>query len=513
MVATISSALETCLDDTQLVLCVQGALPSEERERVEIHLGRCPACCELLAETAKLLEVDGGAASVTRSLLASPSDGDGSAHIGASVGRYRLVAVLGRGGAGIVYAAHDPELHRRVAIKVLRGDVLERDDDDSRARLLREARAMARVSHPHVVGIYDVGVWADQVFVAMELVEGRTLRAMFNDPSIPWRTRLDRVIEAGRGLSAAHAAGLVHRDFKPENVLVGDDGRARVTDFGLAKPVRGEGDPSGAGRAPLDVLTTVTLSGRMAGTPAYMAPEQFLGAETDARVDQFALCVVLHEALFGARPFAGKVAEDIARNVLESRVTDVRPFAPPDVPEGLRAVVLQGLARQPEARHPSIDALLEAIVKLRDDGPASSLTTTVRRADAAGEGALVAPQRRRRRVVFAAVALATLSLVGVSWFGRSGPDSAPSASSPSEALTGLGEPGASPDGPVEPSATRSPEGAAAVTAAVERSTASERTARHGARVSPKPRGAPKANGGSRAALRSQALGDRVENPF
>ena len=237
---------------------------------------------------------------------------------------------------------------------------------------------MARVSHPHVVVIYDVGIWLEQVFVAMELVEGRTLRTVLEDERISWRRRLDCVIEAGRGLCAAHAAGLVHRDFKPENVLVGDDGRVRVTDFGLAKPARGDRgeDESGdtGSKSPREVLETVTLTGRTTGTPAYMAPEQFLDTSTDARVDQFAFCVVVHEALFRTRPFAGKAVAEIARNVLETRITDVSGAMPADLPEGVRAVILRGLSRDPNERFPSLEHLLaelEALCGVNEDARTS----------------------------------------------------------------------------------------------------------------------------------------------
>ncbi|HEY6174361.1 MAG TPA: serine/threonine-protein kinase, partial [Kofleriaceae bacterium] len=201
--------------------------------------------------------------------------------IGGRLGRYRIDDVIGAGGRGIVLAARDPELARSIALKVLR-----RDDAVSQSELLIEGQAMARLRHPNVVSVYDVGVASDRVFIAMELVVGVTLRA-WQSRARPWRAVVETYLAAGRGLAAAHAAAVVHADFKPDNVLVGEDGSVRVADFGLASVVRASG------------------RGRIVGTPAYMAPEQHAGAAVGPEADQFAFATALWEALAGSRPFGG----------------------------------------------------------------------------------------------------------------------------------------------------------------------------------------------------------------
>jgi tetratricopeptide (TPR) repeat protein/predicted Ser/Thr protein kinase len=260
---------------------------------------------------------------------------------GEAVGRYRLIECVGRGAMGSVFAAYDPQLDRRVALKVLH-DV---PHDDV---LLAEARTLARLSHPNVIGVFDVG----RTFVAMEFVVGRTLRQWVKDHEGDSARVLAAFVDAGRGLAAAHAAGIVHRDFKPENVLVGDDGRVRVGDFGLARPLSapaldGITSPSGV---------ESTLATRQAGTPAYMAPELFLGRAADARSDAFAFCVALWEALFGARPFAGRTIAELMSSIGESV---------PEPPSGADAAVVAALRRgldpDPARRFPDMNALLLAL--------------------------------------------------------------------------------------------------------------------------------------------------------
>ncbi|HEX7840813.1 MAG TPA: serine/threonine-protein kinase, partial [Kofleriaceae bacterium] len=216
----------------------------------------------------------------------------------ARVGRYEICEVLGAGAMGVVYRAHDPELDRSVAIKLVRGNSAS---PSSGLRLLREAQAMARLRHPNVLPIFDVGPADSAVFVAMPLLEGGTLRSWMDDRSRSFDAILDRFVAAGRGLAAAHAAGLVHRDFKPDNVLLGAGGEVHVADFGLARLVDDDLTPnpgpasSGGG----------TQAGAVLGTPAYMAPEQLRGLASDARADQFSFCVSLWEGLYGKRPFPG----------------------------------------------------------------------------------------------------------------------------------------------------------------------------------------------------------------
>jgi serine/threonine protein kinase len=271
---------------------------------------------------------------------------------GAQVGRYVVLDYLGRGGMGMVYAAYDPDLDRKVAIKLLHVGASE-TASEGESRLLREGQALARLQHPNVIAVHDVGTFQGQVFVAMEFVDGLTLRQWLQASPRGWREIAAVFSAAGHGLAAAHAAGLVHRDFKPENVLVGLDGRVRVLDFGLARIEISEA-PEGAER---NAAGSLTLTGAFLGTPAYMAPEQYARGTTDARTDQFSFCVTLYEALFGQRPFHGTT---IAELELEVK----RPPSPPsrmDIPDWLRLLVLRGLSANPEARFLSMEELLFAL--------------------------------------------------------------------------------------------------------------------------------------------------------
>nr|WP_255216329.1 serine/threonine-protein kinase [Pseudenhygromyxa sp. WMMC2535] len=277
-----------------------------------------------------------------------------------TIGRFEVRELAGVGASAVIYAAWDAQGERPVAIKVLHGGGSARPD--RRARFLREAKAMARLDHPNVVHIYEVGEHRGRTFLAMELVEGRSLRDWV-ETSEPTRAQiLDAYLHAGRGLAAAHAAGLIHRDFKPDNVLLGDDGRVRVADFGLARSSRGTDSfqtlenmtpgLAAALEAGPDLLTTMGC----AGTPAYMAPEQHFGRLTDARADQFAFCVSLWEALCGQRPYAGRTAGDLARAIDAGEIV-----APPDaaaLPRRLRKALERGLAADRNERWPSMTPLL-----------------------------------------------------------------------------------------------------------------------------------------------------------
>lgn len=265
---------------------------------------------------------------------------------GDRVARYVVERELGRGGMGVVFAAFDPALQRKVALKVVRADD---DDQSAQARMMREARAMASLAHPNVVTIHDVGELPDgQIFLAMELVDGQTLRALMRGPQ-PIVHALDLFAQAGRGLAAAHAAGLVHRDFKPDNVLVGRDGRVRVTDFGLVRPSPDQVLSLASGGA-------LTAAGSVLGTPAYMAPEQHVGIPASAQADQFAFAVALYEALTGKRPFTGASYDEI-RTAKLHRARAPWP-AELAIPEPVRAGTDQALARAPEERHATMQDLL-----------------------------------------------------------------------------------------------------------------------------------------------------------
>ncbi|WP_395812535.1 tetratricopeptide repeat protein [Archangium minus] len=282
---------------------------------------------------------------------------------------------LGQGGMGVVLAAYDTRLDRRVALKLLR---YTRDsvggNSDRKARQVREAMAMARLSHPNVVAVYDVGPLEDgSLFIAMEYVQGQTLRHWCESTSPSWRAVLDAYLAAGKGLAAAHAAGLVHRDFKPDNVLVDHNGRVRVTDFGLARQSEATTDPAlkppssevgivdepDASSNPLGL--PLTRKGAILGTPAYMAPEQFRDTAVDARSDQFSFAVALWEALYGEFPFEGDTFAVREENVLAARIKSPPPDA--RVPSWVHHVLLRALNPQPEARYHSLDALLALLAR------------------------------------------------------------------------------------------------------------------------------------------------------
>ncbi len=320
------------------------------------------------------------------------------------VGPYRVHGLLGSGGVGVVYEAEDEGLGRMVAVKVLR--------DASPAnvgRFRREARAMGRVNHPNVATVYDVGESEGRGYIAMELVRGGTLREWIRRGPT-WAQLLATLRQAGEGIAAAHAAGLVHRDFKPDNVLVGDDGRARVVDFGLAKH-HAEASPERLFDRELLAReladAKITRTGALMGTPAYMAPEQFLG-QGDARSDQFAFCVVLYEALYGQLPFAGDTAEALFNATACGRL---RP-APrrSEVPAAILGVLRRGLSASADDRYDSMAALLEALSRAVDpkDG------TSRRR----GRGRTKGTRSWKWRIVGGATGL--LLAVGSAWLGGSG---------------------------------------------------------------------------------------------
>jgi len=282
------------------------------------------------------------------------------------IGRHVVIERLGEGGMGVVYAAYDPQLDRKLAVKLVRATMHDsRGTSDPQARLLREAQAMARLSHPNVIQVYDTGTHEGQVYIAMEFVDGEPLGKWMRRGGAPrpWRESLDVLSLAGRGLAAAHSAGLVHRDFKPDNVLVGKDGSVRVLDFGLVRRADLGADaesPTTSEEAALPPRgALLTRAGFLVGTPAYMAPEQFAGQAADARADQFAFCVSLYQALYGLRPFAGDTAHELAYSVTEGQLRE--PPKQTRVPGWVRNVVMRGLSKNPAHRYPTMGALLTAL--------------------------------------------------------------------------------------------------------------------------------------------------------
>ncbi len=279
------------------------------------------------------------------------------AQVGRSISRYVVLEEVGLGGMGQVLRAYDPRLQREVAVKLLRANVLS---DEASARLVNEARAMAKVSHPNVVPVYDVETLPDgQIVLVMQYIAGRTLRSWTRTPR-PWREVVDTLVQAGRGLAAAHAAGLLHRDFKPANILLAEDGRVKVTDFGLAKPAArtlsmGSGEVGPAPRAE-GSTETQTQAGTVLGTPRYMAPEQHAGAELSPAVDQYAFCVTLWEALSGVPPFTGS-------GLSKRKHAGPPPWPGEGVPRFIVDALSRGLAPKAKDRWPSMDALLETLVR------------------------------------------------------------------------------------------------------------------------------------------------------
>ncbi len=336
-----------CPNDSQLLAFASGELGADDLAGLEQHLDGCSACRAIVGAAALRTGVDDAASTLV--------GGEWSARrVGQTIDRYRVVSMLGSGAMGVVVRATDPALGRDVALKLLHPTC---DDPGLERRLTKEAQALARLSHPNVVQVYDVGHTHGRVFLAMELVEGTTLRAWLHEQPRRVPEILEVFIAAANGLAAAHAEGIVHRDFKPENVLVGRDGRVRVSDFGLAYAAAELRSPPGQSTDPPssgDSSFRSTRTGMTIGTPAYMAPEQYAGEEISAATDQFAVCVALYEALYGERPFGGRSYEELAAAVLRGALRIPRRR---DVPRSVALAIARGLSVDPLRRFPSISAL------------------------------------------------------------------------------------------------------------------------------------------------------------
>jgi predicted Ser/Thr protein kinase len=375
-----------CLDANVVQDLMSGALDTTGRSAVLAHLDTCDDCRELLAVTARDTARSGGGGggggggvdpleataapdiATTDTLAGATARPAHTGNIaldetaasleikpppgalpssGQRLGRYEIVERLGAGAMGVVFRARDTQLGREVALKLLR-----RPDPGLVERLHREAQSMAQVNHRNVVHVYDSGVTGDgATYIAMELVSGQSLRAWQSAEKHTIREIVEVYLAAGQGLGAAHAAGIIHRDFKPDNVLVGADGIVRVTDFGLAAAKATE-----SGVVPKISDVNLTTSGSVLGTPAYMAPEQFVGGNVDPRTDQFNFCVALYEALYGERPFEGKTFQELGDNVCDGKL---RPApAGTQVSGGVRAILVRGLSVKPGDRFPTMGHLL-----------------------------------------------------------------------------------------------------------------------------------------------------------
>jgi tetratricopeptide (TPR) repeat protein len=364
-----------CLDQEKLRAYADARLPPAAVAEIEAHSRVCPGCRDVLAASRKQLAVDRTAS--TQFLGPTPRPADAGEETlpaagpiprqgepllpGTRLDRYTVLGLVGRGGMGEVYAAYDPALDRRVALKLMLAG--PRPDPFGQERLLREARAIAKLSHPNAVVVYEVGTFQGRVFISMEFVEGLTLEGWVVEGPRTWREIVDVYVQAARGLSAAHDAGLVHRDFKPSNVMVARNGGVRVMDFGLARRT-GEAEPDAAGgAASADLgpvaMTTLSHTGHPAGTPRFMAPEQFHPGPIDGRSDQFSFCVSLYWALYGVHPFGGASAAEIAAGGGDRR--PVAPATKSGAPAAIHAALLRGLSFSPADRWPSMDALIAAL--------------------------------------------------------------------------------------------------------------------------------------------------------
>jgi tetratricopeptide (TPR) repeat protein len=338
---------------------------------------------------------------------------------GESVGRYVILQRIGEGGMGVVYAAYDPELDRKVAVKLLLED---KGDEGARRRLKMEARALAKLNHPNVITVHDVGSFQGHVFIAMEIIDGWNANGWAKEVEPSWRELLEVYVKAGHGLAAAHGAGIIHRDFKPDNILVGRSGRVRVTDFGISR-VQKLGLESSVDALALftsqvrdvasdnmELFTSsdgrLTAPGAVPGTAGFIAPEQYEGIDADAASDQFSFCVSLYEGLYGERPFAGNTHASIAFAIIQGRVRE----APRDtkVPAWVRRVILRGLSKDPSDRYPSMEALLAELQ--------------------------FKPDVRRNQMIAASGAIVALLAGGYAAFGVQTPDPCPA---PTEKFVGL----------------------------------------------------------------------------
>ncbi|WP_148712897.1 serine/threonine-protein kinase [Corallococcus sp. AB030] len=392
------------LDEVELLDLADGIPSQSLRERAEGHLDTCASCREALADFLRVRAVPAPDVHAARTAVAvsEPFTRSVKSRIlqvaqGTLLGRYVVLERLGAGGMGVVHAAYDPSLDRRIGLKLLRAPTSASGSQGGTERLLREAQAAARTRHPHVVAVHDVGTFGDVVFIAMELVDGGTVRQHLLEATRPWRDVVRLYIQAGRGLAAAHAAGVVHRDFKPDNVLVDKEGRARVTDFGLARlesseeadatalgpgrstsPRSAPGDAASPKGAPDEASSPIAIPGEtmspkgtpgnaaspmvgpgnaaspkgaplvtsVAGTPGYIAPEVLTGSPADARSDQYAFCVSLYEGLHGQKPSSTEAGGLANRS---------------NVPRAVHALIVRGLSPEPGARHPSMTVLLDAL--------------------------------------------------------------------------------------------------------------------------------------------------------
>lgn len=332
-----------CADENEILDFWQGRMLGAARSALEGHIDRCAPCRRVVSAMACVGATTGGSGANGPAEPTTEVAHDGFLPVGEAVDRYVIRGALGAGSMGVVYAARDPLLERDVAIKVVK---VARADEvrTARGRLLREARALARLSHPNVVGVHDAREYGDDMFLVLELLDGPNLRDWLRALARRRGEVIGTLVAAGRGLAAAHAVGIVHRDVKPENVVVAHDGRVGMTDFGLAALEGGDGNRAAD-------------SGVLIGTLAYMSPEQLWSQPAGPASDQFSFAVMAYEALFGVHPFAGRTVDERRRSVQGG----------PKRMQGsaLSRVLCRGLRMDPAARYPSLDGLLDKLDRLR----------------------------------------------------------------------------------------------------------------------------------------------------
>ncbi len=342
--------------------------------------------------------------------------------------RYRLGEKLGSGGMGVVYRAEDVTLERPVALKFLGGT--SRSMEPSRARFVREARTAAALNHPNVCTIYEVGevqpgeegnlggaerLESGTPFIAMELVEGRTLEAVLRERGpLPVDDLLGIAVQISEGMAAAHARGIVHRDLKPGNVMVTPEGRVKILDFGLAKPLEPAGEDDVAGTEAATASAALTREGRALGTAAYMSPEQVKGEPVDSRSDVFSFGVMLHELATGTRPFRGSSTLSTVAKIIEAEPEPI-PDSRADIPQELRRIVRRCLRKNAEDRFNDTRDLVAALKALRQETTSGAPRTT--------SSIATAPSSARRRGLWAAgVLVLVVAALAVAWsLARRGP--------------------------------------------------------------------------------------------
>lgn len=332
---------------------------------------------------------------------------------GDRIDRYVVEALLGRGGMGEVYEARDTRLGRRVALKVLPPEA----GADAIQRMVREARAAAAFQHPNVVTIYDVGEVGDSAYIAMELIRGRPLRAFVGDAAVPMPRRLRWLADVARALAAAHGAGLVHRDVKPDNVIVRDDGGIKVVDFGIARRQSTDVDPSAPTASPGEALATLTERGVVVGTPRYSAPEQLRNEDLDGRADQFAWGVMAYELCTGRYPFRGTDSVSLLLAIVNDE-PEPPAAAAPELPPEVASIVGRTLSKKAAGRFATMDAVADAVEPFAEAATGTSPTRVQRDGAPTRKASLVARiARRTGRVLFWVLASIGGLIVGLIVFG------------------------------------------------------------------------------------------------